>query len=98
MTAEDFKNRVKAFLTEVTDVDSMIAAIGKDLHVTDDDTVSLSDMEGVVRKIVLEASGHGKRTETLTKEKPTDGAPDEPRKLPSAEETFQKMLKKKKAL
>lgn len=75
--------------------DQAVMGLRKGLGVSEDPVIHLSELPDLVRKTVLEVSEHGKRTETLTKDKPIEGATDEPKKLLSAEESFQKMLKKK---
>ena len=75
--------------------DQAVTGLRKGLGVSEDPVVHLSEIEGLVRKVTLEASGHGKRTETLTKEKPTEGAIGEPKKLPAADDIFKEKLEKK---
>ena len=75
--------------------DEMVSGIRKGLGLEKDPVLHLSEIEGVVRKIVLDDKPHGKRTETLTKDKPTEGATDEPKTLPSAEDMFKEKLEKK---
>ena len=72
-----------------------ITGLRKGLGINEDPVVHLSEIEGLVRKITLEAKDHGKRTETLTKDKPDEGKEGEPRKLPSADDIFKAKLDKK---
>ena len=75
--------------------DEMVKGIRKGLGLEKDPVLHLSEIESVVRKIVLDNKPHGKRTDTLTKEKPTDGTPEEAKKLPSAEDIHKRLLEKK---
>lgn len=56
--------------------------------------ITLSEAKELLRKIVLESSAPGKRTETETKDKPTEGA-DIQKQGKSLEEQYAEMLKRK---
>ena len=51
----------------------LIESIRKGLGLQKDPVVHLSEVEGMVRKILLDKEPHGKRTITETGEKPTEG-------------------------
>jgi len=55
--------------------------------------VKMGDVEGFVRKVVLEKLPPGKRTETETRDKPTEG-PSENVTKAKGEESLQQMFKK----
>ena len=54
--------------------DALVGNIKKGLGLVEDPTVHLSEVEGMVRKILLDKEPHGKRTITETGEKPVEGA------------------------
>jgi hypothetical protein len=56
--------------------DEMVTSIRKGLGLEKDPTVHLSEVEDLVRKIILEKSPHGKRSATETPDKPAAGAED----------------------
>lgn len=76
----------------------LIDSIRKGLGLQKDPVVHLSEVEGLVRKILLDKSPHGKRTETITKDKPTEGegAGAKP-KIAKSEDIFKKLMEKKGA-
>lgn len=74
----------------------LIDSIRKGLGLQKDPVVHLSEVEGLVRKILLEKSPHGKRTETETPEKPTEGPAEKP-KIEKSEDIFKKLMQKKGA-
>lgn len=90
---QDIQDRMDKVVQETRD--EMVESLRKGLGLEKDPVVHLSEVEGMVRKIVLDEKPHGKRTETVTKDKPTAGAEDEPKKLPSAEDLFKDKLSKK---
>jgi len=54
--------------------------------------VHLSEVEGLVRKILLDKAPHGKRTETTIGEKPSEGAEAGAKaKIPAAADIFNKL-------
>ena len=69
----------------------------KILGVGEKQGISMNELEGVIRKVALEASPPGKRTETVTPEKPTEGPSEKPIVKP-AQEIFDKLQKKKQAI
>jgi len=71
--------------------DEAVEGFRKSMGLEKDPTITLSEAKELVRKIMLEESPHGKKSETLTKDKPTDGK-DEERKLPKAEDLYKKMM------
>jgi hypothetical protein len=70
----------------------LIDSIRKGLGLNKDPVVHLSEVEGMVRKIMLGEKPHGKRSETSTPEKPSDGAEDI-KKIKSAEEMWKDLTK-----
>jgi hypothetical protein len=75
--------------------DEAVKALRKGLGLEQDPVVHLSEIEGMVRKIVLDEEPHGKRTETQTPDKPTEGIDLAKSKVPKAEDTFNKLLEQK---
>jgi hypothetical protein len=78
--------------------DDAVQGLRKGLGINDDPVIHLSEMEGMVRKILLEEKPHGKRTETITKDKPTEGSTDEPRQLPSADDLYKRLSKQRSSI
>lgn len=74
--------------------DEAVEALRKGLGISKDPVVHLSEIEGMVRKIMLEEKPHGKRTETLTKEKPTEGTEPE-KKIDSAADIHKRLTEKR---
>jgi hypothetical protein len=69
-----------------------IEGFRKSMGLEKDPTITLSEAKELIRKILLEQTPHGKKSETLTKEKPIEGETGE-RKLPSAEDLYKKLMK-----
>ena len=95
--AEQIKTDIRTEMDKVIQEtkDEMVNGIRKGLGLEKDPVLHLSEIEGVVRKIVLDDKPHGKRTETLTKDKPIEGATDEPKKLPSADDLYKQLREKR---
>lgn len=76
--ATQVKKEIETKMQEVVKQtrDEMVKSIRKGLGLEKDPVVHLSDVEKVVREIVLDKSPHGKRTETATPEKPSEGTAD----------------------
>jgi len=89
---KDIEEKMKQVVEETRD--EMVQGIRKGLGLEHDPTVRLSEVEGIVRKMVLEGSEHGKRSETLTKDKPTADE-DAKKVVKPAEETFEALMKNK---
>jgi len=98
---EAIDKRMKDFWTEVEKrMDEAIKKVQaeavqglrKGLGVSEDPVIHLSELPELVRKIALEAQPPGKRTETTTTEKPTEGSIETP-KIPKAEDRFNELLK-----
>jgi len=70
----------------------LVSDIRKGLGLTKDPVIHLSEVEGLVRKIVLNDSEHGKRSETKTGDKPTEGT-DDLKKIKSTDEMWKEMTK-----
>ena len=90
---KDVETRMDEAVKKVQD--QAVLGLRKGLGISEDPVVHLSEMEGLVRKVVLEASEHGKRTETLTKDKPDEGKEGEPKKLPSADDLYKQLREKR---
>ena len=71
--------------------DEMVNSLRKGLGLEHDPVVHLSEVEGMVRKIVLDEKPHGKRTETVTKDKPTEGEGKSP--IKSSKEIYDELRK-----
>lgn len=79
--------------------DQAVDGIRKGLGIDKDPVVHISDIEKYVRKILLEGTDPGKRTETATDDKPAgDLTKSKTGKLETAEKVFQDLLKKKGAI
>ena len=78
--------------------DEMVTGIRKGLGLMEDPVVHLSEVEHLVRKITLDEQPHGKRTETLTTDKPAEGSTDEPKTLPSADDLYKRLTKDRGAI
>jgi len=70
--------------------DELIESVRKGLGLSHDPVVHLSEVEGLVRKILLDKTPHAKRTETETPDKPTGG---EAPKIPKADDIYKKLTK-----
>jgi hypothetical protein len=92
--ADEVKRDIKTEMDKVVKntKDELVGSIRKGLGLEKDPVVHLSDVEGLVRKIVLDGSEHGKRSETETTDKPTEGA-DDIKKIKSAKEMWKEMTK-----
>jgi hypothetical protein len=73
-----------------------VNAIKKGLGLEKDPVIHLSEIEGIVRKVVLDNTDPGKRTETETPDKPTEG-PDlnKEKDVKALDDQFNAMLKKR---
>lgn len=72
-----------------------VEAIRRGIGLDKDPVIHLSEVEGLVRKIVLDNAEPGKRTETVTKEKPTEGPATEKPLIKTAAEIHEELMKKK---
>lgn len=77
--------------------DQAVEALRKGMGVSKDPVIHLSELPGLVRKMQLEQQPHGKKTETVTKDKPTEGEPTE-KTIPKAEDRFKDLIKDKGVL
>lgn len=95
--AEQIKKDIKVKMDEVVKQtrDEMVGSLRKGLGLEKDPVVHLSEVEGMVRKIVLDEKPHGKRTETATPDKPAEGSTEALAKkiVPSAETIFKDLTK-----
>jgi len=87
--------RIEAVKNETEN--ELIDSIRKGLGLNKDPVVHLSEVEGLVRKIVLGEKPHGKRTETDIGEKPTEG-PEETQKIKSAKTIFKELRKNRSVI
>ena len=74
--------------------EELIQSIRKGLGLEQDPVVHLSEVEGLVRKILLDKEPHGKRTVTDTPAKPSEGAQGAA-KIPSSADIFKRLQEKK---
>jgi len=95
--AEQIKTDIREEMDKVVaeTKNEAVEAIRKGLGLAKDPVIHLSEIEGIVRKIVLEKAEPGKRTETATPDKPTEGEDITKTKLKSAEDLFKEQLAKK---
>ena len=93
---QDFWKQVEKKMDEaVAKVqDQAVAGLRKGLGIEKDPVIHLSELPEMIRKTMLEIQPDGKRTETIIKDKPTEGAESE-RKLKSTDKAFEELMKKK---
>lgn len=94
---KDIQDDMKRVVKETKD--ELVGSIRKGLGLEKDPVIHLSEVEGIVRKIVLNEKPHGKRSETKIGEKPTEGAEDLGKKIVKpAEEMFKDLTKNRTAI
>ena len=76
--------------------DELTTSVRAGLGITKDPAVHLSEVEGMVRKILLDVSPSGKKTITETTDKPAEGDVTKTQKI-DVETRFNDMLKNKGA-
>lgn len=77
----------------------MVAGLRKGVGLEKDPVVHLSEIEGLVRKVVLKETPHGKKSETTITDKPSAGMADfGGKKLPNAEDSFKELMAKRGAV
>jgi len=86
---QDIKTEMEQVVKETKD--ELVGSIRKGLGLEKDPVIHLSEVEKVVRKIVLNEKPHGKRTETNTTDKPTEGG-EKPR-IESAADIHKRLMK-----
>jgi len=74
-----------------------LSVIAKNAGLNDDKIIYLSEIEGILRKMALEGTPHGKRSLTETSEKPTEGL-EKSRSLKPAQKIFEELQKKKQGI
>jgi len=97
---KDFWKRVDERMVEAIKKveDQAVLALQKGLGIEKDPVIHLSELPEMVRKVILDTQDHGKRTETLTKDKPTEGpASAEKPPIKTAQEMFEELQKKRGA-
>ena len=72
--------------------DELLRQVKEGLGIPENRPVQMSEVTEVVRKLLLEANEPGKRSETITKDKPTEEDTGLP-KLPSADSMFDDIMK-----
>lgn len=97
-----FEKKLEERLSVITKEkeDEAVTALRKGLGLTKDPVIHLSEMEGMVRKILLDKEPHGKRTLTETGDKPTEGAELNKTKaiVPSAKDIYKDLMENKGGL
>jgi len=95
--SEQIKSDIKKEMDKVVEdtKKEAVEAIRRGIGLDKDPVIHLSEVEGMVRKIVLENTESGKRTETVTKDKPAEGPAAEKPPVKPATEIFDELMKKK---
>lgn len=89
---KDIEDKMKVVIKETRD--EMVTSLRKGLGLEKDPVIHLSEMEGMVRKIILNKEPNDKRTLTKTGDKPAEGD-GTPKKLESSEDIFKKLSENK---
>jgi hypothetical protein len=71
----------------------LVSSVRTGLGIQKDPVIHLSEVEGVVRKIVLNSAPEAKKTLTETTDKPSDG--DVSKQLPDLDKQFNEMISKR---